>query len=112
MARRRIEINHLLVERLAAIGCTDEEIAAVCGVGEATIQRRARAALDRGRARLRRCLRRKQVQLALRGNVNLLIWLGKQYLGQGDRQDVVHTGEELRVVERIVGGDPIDQGPG
>ena len=35
---------------------------------------------------LRMKLRQKQVQLALEGNVTMLIWLGKQYLEQTDVQ--------------------------
>jgi hypothetical protein len=33
-------------------------------------------------------LRRKQMELAMKGNVTMLIWLGKQYLGQADKQVV------------------------
>lgn len=102
MPRKRIDIDLKQVERLAEIGCTDQEIAHVLGVSEAHIQRRARDALDRGRANLRRSLRRKQLELARKGSVPMLIWLGKQYLGQRDRQDVSYTKEELKVVERIV----------
>lgn len=111
MARTPKKIDHELVECLAAIGCTDREIAMISGTSEATVQRRCRRALDQGRARLRRSLRRKQVQLALKGNVKMLIWLGKQYLDQRDRQDVAHSGEELKVVERIV-TDRADAGSG
>ena len=31
-------------------------------------------------------IRLKQYQMALAGNVTMLIWLGKQYLGQSDRR--------------------------
>lgn len=102
MARKQVEIDQQLVEDLAAIGCTDAEIATICRVSERTIQRRCREALAAGRARLKSSLKRKQVELALGGNVSMLIWLGKQYLEQRDRQDVTHSGEELKVVERIV----------
>ena len=32
-------------------------------------------------------LREKQWELAMMGNVQMLIWLGKQYLGQSDKVD-------------------------
>ena len=32
-------------------------------------------------------LRQKQWELAMMGNVQMLIWLGKQYLGQSDKVD-------------------------
>lgn len=102
MARKQIAIDQRLVEDLAAIGCTDAEISAICRVSERTIQRRCREAIDIGRARLKSSLKRKQVELALDGNVAMLIWLGKQYLDQRDRQDVAHSGEELKIVEKIV----------
>jgi len=89
------------VRRMAAIGCTDREIALVLAVSEATLRRRCRAALDAGRASLRRSLRRKQWEVARKGNVPMLIWLGKQYLGQSDRQEVIH-GERVAVVEEVV----------
>ncbi|GAB4133097.1 MAG: hypothetical protein Kow0040_14910 [Thermogutta sp.] len=102
MPRKQLAINKELVENLAAIGCTDAEIAAVCRVSERTIQRRCRLSIDAGRARLKESLKRKQVELALSGNTAMLIWLGKQYLDQRDRQDVAHSGEELKIVERII----------
>lgn len=109
MARKSLDLQ--LIERLARIGCTDREIALICGCGEATIQRRGREALDRGRANLRKSLRRKQLELARKGNVPMLIWLGKQYLDQRDRQDVNHSGEAITVTERII-TDRLDPAPG
>jgi hypothetical protein len=111
MARQRKAVDEKLVERLAAIGCTDREIATLLEVSENLLRRRCRAALDRGRTRLKKSLRRKQIELAKKGNVPMLIWLGKQYLDQRDRQDVTHSGEEIKIVERIV-TDRIDGGPG
>ena len=32
-------------------------------------------------------LRRKQLEVAINGNVTMLIWLGKQYLGQRDKTE-------------------------
>ena len=34
-------------------------------------------------------LRKKQFEMAMDGNVQMLIWLGKQYLGQKDKPEVV-----------------------
>lgn len=102
MPRQTKQVDLKLVERLAAIGCTDREIAVTLEVSENFLRRRCREALDRGRARLKKSLRRKQLELARKGNVPMLIWLGKQYLGQRDRQDVAHSGEELKIVERII----------
>ncbi len=107
----KIPIDEKQVERMAAIGCTDTEIATVLNISESYLKRRAADALKRGRARLKRSLRRKQVHLAMKGNVPMLIWLGKQYLNQRDRQDVTQSGEEIKIAERIV-TDRIDGSPG
>ena len=91
------------IERMAEIGCTDAEISHITGITPSTLKRRHRQALDRGRAKLREGLRRKQIELATKGkgNATMLIWLGKQYLGQKDRQEVTH-GERVEIVEEVV----------
>lgn len=64
------------------------------GVGERTIARRMAEqgefwqSYKRGYAEVTTGLRRKQLDLALRGNATMLIWLGKQLLGQKDRHEV------------------------
>jgi len=90
------------VRRMAACGCTDREIAYILGVSEALLRRKARQALDQGRAQLQKSLRRKQLEMARRGSVPMLIWLGKQYLGQRDRQDVLQTQRTVEIVEQVV----------
>jgi len=100
MARPRKLIDQKQVEELARIGCTEPDMAAVLGVSVDTLQRRKRAsaefrgAIEKGRASLRNSLRRLQVKKALEGNVTMLIWLGKQLLGQSDRQNTELTGPE------------------
>ena len=37
-------------------------------------------------------LRRRQHQVALKGNATMLIWLGKQHLGQSDKKEVTGKG--------------------
>ena len=44
-------------------------------------------------------LRKKQFDVAMQGNVQMLIWLGKQYLEQSDTQD------QLQNVKPIEGID-------
>lgn len=96
--RPRHEIDLAAIERLASIQCTDEEIAAVLGVSTDTIGRRklddpefAKALFD-GRSKGRATLRRLQWQRANAGSDTMMIWLGKQTLGQRDRfeADVNH----------------------
>jgi hypothetical protein len=90
------------VEAAASIGCTREEIAVLLGVSSKTIQRRAEAvaAIAIGQARMRSSLRRMQWAKAKEGNVTMMIWLGKQLLGQKDRVEETHR-EEVVEIERI-----------
>jgi len=72
------------VWKLAEIGCTDREIAEWFQIKEDTLRYNFADYLAKGRAGLKRRLRAVQLSTALSGNATLLIWLGKQYLGQSD----------------------------
>ena len=95
--RPRIEINWDLIESLCQIQCTLREIAGVLGVSEDSIQRALKhekkttfaAYFDEKAASGRASLRRKQYEVAMAGNVTMLIWLGKQLLDQRDKAEVV-----------------------
>jgi hypothetical protein len=86
--RHKLPIDGNLVEGLAAVGCTSTEIAAVAGCSHSTISRRFAQELAKGKANLEMRLRKKQVDLALAGNVAMCIWLGKVYLGQTEKQEI------------------------
>ena len=88
--RPRIEITVSDLEALGELACVNREIAAFLGVSERTIEKRLqepelREALARGEARANVSLRRKQLNMALNGDRTMLIWLGKQRLGQKDK---------------------------
>lgn len=84
MARPPLDIDEQLVENLAAIHCTMEEIASVCGCSVDTLERRFADVIKRAREKGKSSLRRLQWQAAQKGNVTMLIWLGKQLLNQKD----------------------------
>lgn len=102
MGRPRKGINWLIFDALCAVQCTRDEIASYFHVSADTIERRVRElhnmtfaqyfATHRGAGYA--SLRRKQYQLALKGNPALLIWLGKQWLGQADRARTEITGAD------------------
>ena len=73
------------VYKLAEIGCTNKEIAEWFMIKEDTLQYNFCDYLTKARTGMKRRLRAIQLQTALQGNVTMLIWLGKQYLGQTDQ---------------------------
>jgi len=75
----------LQVEKLASYGLTNKEIAEALGYDDSTLKRKFEIFLIKGKANLKQRLKNKQIQVALGGNVVMLIWLGKQYLGQTDK---------------------------
>jgi hypothetical protein len=70
------------VERLAQMGCKDSEIADWFGVDENTLRYNFSVELLKGKLALNQSLRQAQIRLALTGNATMLIWLGKNILGQ------------------------------
>lgn len=84
MARPKTKIDPGEVYKLAQWGCKTEEIASWFGVSRDTIERRFAAELTKGRLLVKQSLRRWQLEAAKKGNVAMLIWLGKQMLGQTD----------------------------
>jgi hypothetical protein len=85
MARPQKQIDAAQVAKLAALGATHQEIADFFGADRSTIERRFAAEIDKGRTALKIRLRRLQLRAAERGNVTMLIWLGKALLGQADK---------------------------
>ncbi|EWY36402.1 hypothetical protein N825_27030 [Skermanella stibiiresistens SB22] len=90
--RPPLEIDWGLAEKLAQIACTDEEIAAIVGVSLETFKRRKRdpefaEMLAGARAKGKGSLRRMQWQAASAGSIPMMIFLGKNLLGQRDRFD-------------------------
>lgn len=95
MARPRIDIDLDQFQKLCAIQCTLEEISAWFKCSEDTIERWCKRELKMSFADAFKTwsadgkisLRRTQFKMA-EHNVSMAIWLGKQYLGQKDQQDI------------------------
>lgn len=86
------------IEKLASCGLNNKEIADALGYDDSTLKLHFENNLTKGRANLKEKLKRKQISVALQGNVVMLIWLGKQYLGQADKTE--ESGEYKIIVER------------
>lgn len=79
---KELDISPERIAQLAAVNATVEDIATQAGCSRDTIERRYRDAIKRARAEFRTRILLAQIKAAERGNAALLIWLGKQYLGQ------------------------------
>lgn len=78
-----------MVENLASILCTDEEIASILGVTVETLQNKDNCDTflelkKKGKNKGTSSIRRKQFEAAMKGNVTMLIWLGRNYLNQSE----------------------------
>ena len=84
-------------ERLCNLYCTKAEICKVLGMDRRTLDKCIAEtysdtptwaeAFERFSAKARAELRRKQFEVAMSGDRSMLIWLGKNYLGQSERPD-------------------------
>jgi hypothetical protein len=95
--RPPVQIDIDQIETLAQLGATQIEMARFLGVAHSTLEYKLqqpefREAYDRGLGNLHMSLKRKQVEMALAGDRTMLIWLGKNYLGQSDKLDTKLTG--------------------
>tara|TARA_Y100001963_G_scaffold28843_1_gene39217 strand:+ start:100 stop:411 length:312 start_codon:yes stop_codon:yes gene_type:complete len=89
MARpKKYDIDPKQVEKLAAYGCTNTEIASFFGCDESLIRKSYSESITKGRDSGKIRLRQLQWRAAERGNISMLIWLGKQVLGQSDRKEI------------------------
>jgi hypothetical protein len=95
--RKPVHIDLMQLEKLAALQCTDEELAAWFGVSPYTIAKRRKKpefaeAIERGRVRGRISVRRAQMRILQSGNASMGVWLGKQLLAQKDVVTNEYTG--------------------
>lgn len=107
------EYDENLIRELASHGCTIYEIAHICGFGESHFHEMKKRypgiqkAIDEGKASLHKSLRKKQVEVALDGNPQMLIFLGKAELGQSDRIEI-NQNVKAEVEYEIRFGEPIE----
>lgn len=85
VGRPKLDIDPELVEKLALIHCSVKEIATICNCHPDTIRKNFSDIIEKGKADGKMSLRRKQFEVALSGNTSMLIWLGKNILGQTDQ---------------------------
>tara|TARA_B110000438_G_scaffold303605_1_gene365923 strand:- start:3036 stop:3452 length:417 start_codon:yes stop_codon:yes gene_type:complete len=94
MSRPRKQIDGEQVRKLAALHCTVDEIADILECSRDTLYRHHKEELEKGRAEGKMRLRTMQFKSASNGSASMLIWLGKQMLGQKDQHEVIAVDEE------------------
>lgn len=101
MARPKVVVDEDTIYDLAAIHCTNEEIADILQISSDTLVNRFSECLKQGRAVGKKSIRRKQAELLEQGNATMGVWLGKVYLGQKDTTH--HTVEALPPMDVPIG---------
>lgn len=94
--RPKKHIDQQDFEKLCSIHATKEEMLGWFDVGETTLEDWVKMTysanfsevLKRKSAHGKISLRRQQLQLAMKGNPTMLIWMGKQLLGQRDYKSI------------------------
>jgi len=95
---QKMKIDYAKVKEMAQDQCTDAEIGRCIGYTVQGFIKRKKddpelvEALEDGRAIGATSLRRLQWQLAQEGNATMLVWLGKNYLGQTDKLEQKNDG--------------------
>ena len=88
MRPKKYNIDKEQVEKLASFGCTNVEIASFFGCDESLIRKSYSENITKGKDKGKIRLRQLMFRSAESGNVAMLIWLSKQYLGMSDKQEI------------------------
>lgn len=108
MARPKKLIERNEFEKLCGFQCTKEEICAWFDLTDKTLENWCKETYNNAgfsevfaskRGLGKASLRRSQWQLAQKGNATMLIWLGKQYLGQIDPDKQLYTEQPEKMPE-------------
>jgi len=111
MSRPRKELEDItidgwqLLDSLIMWSAHSEYIAEELGISEDTLSKRIKERhgitfteyRNKKKEKMRINLGRKQYEVAMQGNVSMLIWLGKNELGQSDKKDIEHKISEIQL---------------
>ncbi len=105
MARPVKVIDFEKLARICQYPLTNEDIAAILDLSKDTIERAIKkeygitfaAYKEQKQSSLRFTLLAKQIEVAKGGNIAMLIWLGKNLLGQSDRQEVGMSVSQIKI---------------
>ena len=105
MARPVKTVDMEKLARVCQYPLTNEDIAAILDLSVDTITRAVKKEYGLGFAEykaqkqssLRFTLLAKQIEVAKGGNIAMLIWLGKNLLGQSDKQEVGMSVSQIKI---------------
>ena len=111
------QLDYKKLDAMCAIHCTGEECAAILGVDYDTLNKALKRDGNKGftdyfkqkGANGKMSLRRKQYDHAMGGNSTMLIWLGKQWLGQSDKVDQSDVEEAQPLTINFNVSDPVSK---
>ena len=121
--RPRAKLDERVVEELASVDCSYQEMATILGVSAKTLTRNYVQVIEKGRDHGKASLKRTQFKVAMGSpavydedgnklqsetspNPTMLIWLGKIRLGQKEVQAHVNvSGMDTDDLRRIVAGE-------
>ena len=99
---KKYDIDTDTLFKLAKYNLTNIEIADIYGCDESLLVKNYSEFLTKGRAELKMRLRQTQYEVAVEDkNVTMLIWLGKQILGQTEKAEIQMNRpiEEIEYIE-------------
>jgi len=107
--RPTIEIDWVKFDELCELQCTLKEFANHFNCSEDTIENKVKQThgmLFSEYFNLKRCrgfisLRRKQYEAAMSGDRAMLIWLGKQWLGQSEKLESENHNTEIKLAYNV-----------
>lgn len=82
--KKTYKIDRDLIFKLATMHCSMQEIADCACTTVEILEKRYSGIIAKGRSEGKKSLRKAQMEKALSGDVRMLMWLGKQYLGQNE----------------------------
>lgn len=103
--RPRKNVDFVKLATICQYPLTNEDIATLMDLSVDTIDRECKRVYGLGfadyktqkQASTRKTILAKQLEVAKAGNVTMLIWLGKQYLGQTEKQEIKAAVSAIRI---------------
>ena len=105
MGRPKANIDWSVVDKYLQAQCDGAGIASLLGIDRETLYNRCKTDNNLGfsdymalkRSEGVELLRAKQYAVAMEGDKTMLVWLGKQYLGQKEKSEIKHEGSAITI---------------